>query len=102
MAAISGFCGGASTRPPNPRPGSIGISPVRKAFRSMPEQNALPAPVRMPTRSAGLPSRRSIAAAMPVATARLTAFFAAGRLMVMVRMPSASCSRTSSDIVVLP
>ena len=37
--------GGACTTPPNPRPSTLGVSPRRKPFRSMPEQKVPPAPV---------------------------------------------------------
>jgi hypothetical protein len=46
MAAMIGFFGGASTMPPKPLPARTGKSPVMNPFRSMPEENVPPAPVR--------------------------------------------------------
>lgn len=77
-------------------PSMLGRSPRRKPLRSMPAQNEPPAPVRMPMRRSSLASSSSTAAAMPRATARLIALRACGRLMVMVRMPSARSTRTSA------
>ena len=40
--------------PAKPRPSTIGSSPCRNAFRSIPEQNEPPAPVSTPTASSGI------------------------------------------------
>ena len=87
-AAMSGLRTTAWVSPPNPRPGRIGVSPFANAFRSMPALNVPPAPVSTPTDSVGSASSSSRAAASWTATSRLTAFFCAGRLMVIVRTPS--------------
>ena len=82
-AAIIGFRGGVSVIPHSPRPWKDGDSPRRNALRSIPAENTPPAPVRTPTRSSESASSSSTASLMPVATRRLRAFFACGRLIVI-------------------
>src|SRR5712691_873495 len=54
-----GLAGGRSVIPAKPRPGTVGMSPARNPFRSMPAQNVPPAPVRIRTRTSARPSRSS-------------------------------------------
>src|SRR3954447_5088184 len=97
IAAMIGLRGGPCTMPANPRCSANELSPATKAFRSMPAENPLPAPVRMPTCRSSSSSRRSSAAATPVAIAALTALRWSGRLSVISRTPpSASVSTASS------
>ena len=82
--------------PHSPRPSMAGVSPRRKALRSIPAEKVPPAPVRTPTRRSSEPSSSSTAAATPSATARSRAFFASGRLIVTTRTPSRRSTSTSS------
>src|SRR5207253_490747 len=66
--------------------------------RSIPEQNAGPAPRTTTTRTVGSPSSRSKAPARPSSTARFSAFRFAGRFSVTVATPSATEHRSSSPI----
>ena len=50
IAAISGLSAERWVMPAKPRPSTWGLSPLTNAFRSMPAQKPLPAPVRTPTR----------------------------------------------------
>src|SRR5215472_13034134 len=95
---MTGLAGGRCTIPPKPRSSKAGESPDRKPFRSIPELNVPPAPVRIRTRTSFLASRSSTALAMPRATSPLTAFLASGRLMVMTATPSLTSVRTASGI----
>src|SRR5215469_1531556 len=97
-AAMIGFAGGCWTKPPKPRSATIGESPDRKPLRSMPALNVPPAPVSTSTRTSGLASKSSTAAAMPRATSPLTAFLASGLLIVMTATPSPTSVRTASGI----
>src|SRR5215469_3194905 len=94
-AAMTGLAGGRCTIPPNPRSSNAGESPDRKPFRSIPELNVPPAPVRIRTCTSFLASRSSTAPAIPRATSPLTAFLASGRLMVMTATPSLTSVRTA-------
>src|SRR5690606_2711823 len=96
-AATMGFFGGASVTPPNPRPSTVGKSPPRNAFRSMPAQNVPPAPVSTYTETSLRSSSSSRAAATPRAMAPLMAFLTFGRLSVMTAIPPSTSTRTSSD-----
>ena len=63
----------------------------------MPAQNVPPAPVSTIATTSGRGSSSSMAAAMPLATASLTALRACGRLMVMTATPpSTSTDRSVS------
>src|SRR5215218_6814355 len=96
-AAISGLRGGPWTMPAKPRRSTNALSPATNAFRSMPAEKPLPAPVRMPACRSSSSSRRSSAAATPFASAALTALRWSGRLSVISRTPpSASVSTASS------
>src|SRR5690242_8237952 len=88
--------------PAKPRPSTTGSSPCRNAFRSMPEQNEPPAPVRTPTDSSGSASRVSTAAARPRASALFTALRALGRFRVITRIAPSRSVRTSSSVTVPP
>src|SRR6476620_731748 len=99
IAAISGFFEPRWTMPANPRSPTHGRSPATKALRSMPAQNALPAPVRMPPLSSGASSSSSSAAATPSASGRLTALRASGRLRVMSRTLSRRSVRTGWSFI---
>ena len=97
IAAMIGLIGGPWTMPAKPRCSTNELSPVTNAFRSIPAEKPLPAPVRMPTCRSLSSSSRSSAAAMPFASAALTALRWSGRLSVMRRTPpSASVSTASS------
>ena len=63
----------------------------------MPAQNVPPAPVSTPTRRSSSASSRSIASAIPCATAALTALRACGRSMVTTSTPSAGVLMSTSD-----
>ena len=56
IAAISGLTDARRTMPAKPRSPTQGRSPVTNAFRSMPAQKPLPAPVSTPTLSPSSPS----------------------------------------------
>ena len=58
-------------------------SPREKAFRSMPAQKPLPAPVSTPAVSPGSPFRSWMADQRPLDRSPLMAFMASGRLRVM-------------------
>src|SRR5258705_258000 len=73
-----------------------GLWPPTNAFRSIPEEKPLPAPVRTPTLSSSSASSSSSAAATPSASAALTALRASGRLSVTSRTPSRRSVRTAS------
>jgi len=97
-AAIIGFRGGVSVIPHSPRPSKEGDSPRRNPLRSIPAENAPPAPVSTPTRSSESASSSSTASLMPVATRRLSAFFALGRLIVITStLPRRSTITSSSS-----
>src|SRR4051812_41743473 len=97
IAATIGLRGGPWTMPAKPRCSTNMLSPATNAFRSMPEEKPLPAPVRMPTRSSSSSSSRSSAAPIPFAIAALTALRWSGRLSVISSTPpSASVSTASS------
>src|SRR5206468_10746143 len=66
--------------------------------RSIPEQNAGPAPRTTTTRTVGSPSSRSKAPTRPSSIARFSAFRFAGRFSVTVATPSATEHRSSSPI----
>jgi hypothetical protein len=82
--------------PPRPRPGTETFSPARNALRSMPALNVPPAPVTTPSVRSARSSSSVSAAAMPSDTARLIAFFARGRLIVISCTPSRCSTSTSS------
>ena len=84
--------------PHSPRPGNEGVSPLRNALRSMPEENVPPAPVSTPTESALSASSSSAASRIPAATAPFRALRASGRLMVMTCTAPRRSTSTSSLI----
>ena len=65
--------------------------------RSMPAQNAGPAPRTTTTRTSRRASSSSMAVASPVSMAAFMALRLSGRLSVTVAMPSATVVRISSD-----
>ena len=75
-----------------------GVSPRRKAFRSIPAEKNPPAPVSTPARSSSDASSSSTAAATSSATDAFSAFFAWGRLIVMTCTASRRSTMTSSDM----
>src|SRR5215204_1957054 len=95
-AAMIGLRGGPWTMPAKPRCSTNMLSPATNAFRSMPEEKPLPAPVRMATWRSSSSSRRSSAAAIPLASAALTALRWSGRLSVMRRTPPSASVSTGS------
>ncbi|MOA02770.1 hypothetical protein D3C78_1222380 [compost metagenome] len=74
---------------------------MANAFKSMPDENVPPPPVRMPMRMSSRLSSWSSAAAMAWAVSRLMAFLASGRLIVMIWMPSVTSTVIRSDIGLL-
>ncbi len=74
IATISGLSAERWVMPAKPRPSTNGRSPVTNAFRSIPAQNPLPAPVITPTLRSGSASSSTSAPAIPAATAAFTAF----------------------------
>src|ERR1022692_423978 len=100
---MTGLAGGRVPMPPNPRPPAIAFSPVRKPFRSIPAQNVPPAPVSTITWMSVRVSSSSRAAAIPLATASLTALRAEGRSIVTTATgPSTSVSTASDTGVASP
>src|SRR5215218_7493659 len=97
-AAISGLRGGVTVIPQSPRPGMAGVSPRRKALRSMPAEKKPPAPVSTPARSSSSASSSSTASATPRATAASSALRACGRLMAVTCTAPRRSTRTSSDM----
>src|SRR3954467_1540732 len=97
IAAINGLRDGRWTMPANPRSPTHGRSPVTNAFRSMPALKPFPSPVRTPTLRSASASRSSRAAAIPSASAVLTALRASGRLRGISRTPSRRSVRTGSS-----
>ncbi len=72
--------------------------PVARALRSMPEQKSPPAPVRMPTRSAGSSSSCFHASAARASMSGLNALRASGRLSVtVITAPSMSTRRSGES-----
>ena len=102
IAAISGLSAERWVMPAKPRPSTNGRSPVTNAFRSIPAQNPLPAPVITPTLRSGSASRSSSALAIPCATAALTALRWSGRLIVIRRTRSRRSVRTGSLSALTP
>src|SRR3954470_9101224 len=97
IAAMIGLRGGPWTMPAKPRCSTNMLSPATNAFRSMPEEKPLPAPVRVPTRRSSSSSSRSSAAPIPFAIAALTALRWSGRLSVIRRTPSSASVSTASS-----
>src|SRR3954469_7797536 len=100
IAAISGLRDARCTMPAKPRSPTHGRCPVTNALRSMPAENPLPAPVRMPTCSSWVSSSSSRASATPCARSPLTALRASGRLSVISRMLSRRSVRTAPAVAV--